>query len=116
VHPVPSDEQPATKSTDYYGDKKTGKREVRLAAAQQLGMLGDSAGQPEVLEVFAKNLTAGMDSKGRERVTVLTALAIGEIGTESLTRFLPQLLKDQSEFVRIAAAKAVLQCAMKNES
>jgi len=27
-----------------------------------------------------------------------------------LTKFLPQLLQNESKFVRIAAAKAVLQC------
>jgi len=87
--------------------------EVRLVAAGQLGRLNDPVGQPQVLEVFTKNLTAGLDGGGLERVRVLTALAIGEIGTENLAKFLPQLLKDESKFVRIAAAKAVLQCAMK---
>ncbi len=84
--------------------------EVRLAAAEQLGMLGSSTGELEVLDVFAKNLTAGLDKNGLERVNVLTALAIGRIGTAPLTNFLPQLLKNQSKSVRIAAAKAVFQC------
>jgi HEAT repeat protein len=84
--------------------------EVRLAAAEQLGMLNSSAGELEVLDVFTKNLTAGLDRNGLERVNVLTALAIGRIGTPKLTNFLPQLLKNQSKFVRIAAAKAVFQC------
>ena len=55
--------------------------EVRLAAAEQLGRLGDPIGEPEVLEVIEKNLVAGMDPQGRERVKMLTALAIGEIAT-----------------------------------
>jgi len=84
--------------------------EVRLAAAGQLGKLRDSTGEPEVLEVFEKNLTASLDKKDLERVKVLTALAIGQIGTETLKKYLPQLLKDESKTVRIAAAKAVLQC------
>jgi len=84
--------------------------EVRLVAAEQLGMLGDTAGEPEVLDVFTKNLTAGLDKKGLERVNKLTVLAIGQIGTSPLTKFLPQFLKDESKFVRIAAAKAVFQC------
>lgn len=88
--------------------------EVRLAAAEQLGMLGETTGEHEVLNVFMKNLTARLDKKSLERVNVLTALAIGQIGTASLTKFLPQLLKDESKFVRIAAAKAVFQCTMKN--
>lgn len=86
--------------------------EVRLAAAEQLGMLKDTAGEPEVLDVFGENLTARMDAEGRERVYVLTALAIGRIGTASLTRFLPQLLENESKLVRIAAARAVFQCRM----
>ena len=88
--------------------------EVRLAAAEQLGMLGSTTGEPEVLDVFTKNLTAGLDKEGIERVNMQTALAIGQIGTAPLTKFLPQLLKDESKFVRIAAAKAVLQCTMRN--
>jgi len=88
--------------------------EVRLAAAERLGMLGNSTGEPEVLDVFTKNLTAGLDKGGLERVNVLTALAIGRIGTDALTKFLPQLLKDESKLVRIAAARAVFQCIMQN--
>jgi HEAT repeat protein len=87
--------------------------EVRLAAAEQLGMLKDPIGEPEVLEVFEKNLTAGLDEKSRERANVLTAMAIGQIGTARLTKFLPGLLKNESKFVRIAAAKAVLQGGIK---
>jgi HEAT repeat protein len=87
--------------------------EVRLAAAEQLGKFQDPIGEPKVLEVFTKNLTAGLDRESLERVNVLTALAIGQIGTKTLTKYLPQLLKDESKFVRIAAAKAALQCAMR---
>ena len=86
--------------------------EVQLVAAEQLGVLGDSTGEPEVLDVFAKNLTTDLDRESRERVNVLTALAIGQIRTAPLTRFLPRLLKYESKSVRIAAAKAVFQCTM----
>jgi len=85
--------------------------EVRLVAAGQLGALGSSLGEFEVLDVFEKNLTAGMDAEGVERVHMFTALAIGQIRTAAVTEFLPRLLKNQSKRVRIAAAKAVLQCA-----
>jgi HEAT repeat protein len=88
--------------------------EVRLAAAEQLGAIGSTTGEPEVLDVFTKNLTAGLDKEGLERVNVLTASAIGRIGTAPLTKFLPRLLKDNSKFVRIAAARAVFQCQMAN--
>ncbi|UCF00354.1 MAG: HEAT repeat domain-containing protein [Planctomycetota bacterium] len=87
--------------------------EVRLAAAEQLGMCADTTGEPEVLDVFTKNLTAGLDKESLERVNMLTALAIGEVATAPLTKFLPRLLEDESKFVRISAAKAVFQCAMK---
>jgi HEAT repeat protein len=88
--------------------------EVRLAAAEQLGMLGETIGEPEVLDVYRKNMLAGLSKKGTERVKVLTALAIGQICTEQIRRFLPQLLQDDSKYVRIAAAKAVFQCMMKD--
>jgi HEAT repeat protein len=87
--------------------------EVRLAAAEQLGILGDTAGQRVILEVFAKNLAAGRDGPALERLNVLTALAIGRIGTDAVARFLPRLLRDRSKPVRIAAAKAVFDIAMR---
>ena len=84
--------------------------EVRLAAAEQLGKLGDRSGEPEVLDVFEKNLTADLDKRALERINVLTAMAIGRICTPELTKYLPGLMKDESKSVRIAAAKAVLLC------
>lgn len=86
--------------------------EVQLAAAEQLGMLGDTIGEPNVLGVFTRNIiTAELNEEQLERVNARAALAIGQIGTKSLTRFLAQLLQDKSKIVRLAAAKAVLQCA-----
>ena len=87
--------------------------EVRLAAAEQLGKLGESGGVAEVLAVFEKNLMADMDPQGRQRTKTLAALAIGEIGDERPARYLPQLLQDPSKIVRLAAAKAVLRRALK---
>jgi HEAT repeat protein len=87
--------------------------DVRLAVAEQLGALKDPIGEPVVLDVFGKNLTAALDKRSRERANVLTAMAIGQIRTASLIKFLPEMLKDESKFVRIAAAKAVLQSAAK---
>ncbi len=86
--------------------------EVRLATARQLGKLQDRIGETEVLDVFEKKLTAGLDREASERANVLTALAIGEICTPALEKFLLQLLKNESKYVRIAAAKAVFQCEM----
>ena len=85
--------------------------EVRLAVAEQLGKLGDGSGEPEVLDVFEKDFTAGLEDGALERVNVLTALAIGRICTPALTRHLPGLMKNKSKSVRIAAAKAVFLCA-----
>jgi len=84
--------------------------EVRLAAAEQLGVFRDPIGEPKVLEVFKKNLNTGPDRQANERANVLTALAIGRICTPGLRKFLPQLLQNESKLVRIAAAKAVFQC------
>ncbi len=83
--------------------------EVRLAAAEQLGKLNNKSGESVVLDVFRKNFTNQMDRQSRERVYLMTALAIGQIGTPSLTRYLPDLMKNDSKFVRLAAAKAVFQ-------
>lgn len=84
--------------------------EVRLLAAEQLGMLGDTTGERQVIEVFTKKLTQGQEKEAAERVNMLAALAIGQIGTGRLQIYLPELIKNESKFVRIAAAKAVLQC------
>lgn len=88
--------------------------EVRLIAAEQLGVLGDISGEPEVLAVFRKRLLRRLEKKEREHVNMLTALAIGEIGTPALTKFLPRLLKNESKRVRIAAAKAVFRAVMRD--
>jgi HEAT repeat protein len=85
--------------------------EVRLAAAETLGKLGDAVGEAEVQQVFDKNSLAGMDVQSQERVKLLVAAAIGEIGTPSLTGRLPTLLGDPSQAVRLTAAKAVLRAA-----
>jgi len=83
--------------------------EVRLEAAKQLGAFRNPIGEPKVLEVFEKKLTRTLDKQASERTNVLTALAIGRIRTPRLRKFLPQLLENESKFVRIAAAKAVFQ-------
>lgn len=85
--------------------------EVRLAAAEQLGRLGDPAGQNSVKEAFKPDQTRG--DIGEVRVKVMAAMAIGEIDTASLAQYLPRLLDDPSPFVKIAAARAVLRRKMK---
>ncbi len=44
------------------------------------------------------------------------ALAIGELGTEKFTKYLPQLLQNPSKRVRLAAAKATLHRRTKDGS
>ncbi len=87
--------------------------EVRLAAAAQLGRLNDKTGEAEVLKVFEENLTSRLSKPDKERVNFFTTLAIGEIGTEPLTKNLPRFLGNDSKSVQLAAAKAVLQCTNK---
>ncbi len=84
--------------------------EVRLVAAEQLGKLGNKAGESVVRDIFNKKITANLDRQSVERVYVLTALAIGQIDTKAVTGFLPQLMKNDSKFVRLAAAGAAFQC------
>ncbi len=79
--------------------------EVRLAAAKELGMLGDNSGQIVVLEHLSSPESADKDTTDRRNT--LAALAIGQIGTEALTVHLPKLLKNDSQFVKLAAAKSV---------
>jgi HEAT repeat protein len=87
--------------------------EVRLAAAEQLGRLGDPGGEAEVLAVFEGKLLADSDAQGQQRIKTLAALAIGEIGTPRSAKYLPQLLQDPAQGVRLAAAKAVLRRSTK---
>jgi HEAT repeat protein len=81
--------------------------EVRLWAARQLGRLGDPTGQVEVLEYF-KEISPGFDSIRRNEANVLAAMAIGQIGTEELVKYLPRLLKSRSKKVQLSASQAVL--------
>jgi HEAT repeat protein len=83
--------------------------EVQLVAAAQLGKLHDTSGQIKVIEALEKSPSSSTIESGEpSRVKVLTALAIGEIGSDSLLKYLPRLLDDNSRFVQVAAAKAVL--------
>ncbi len=86
--------------------------EVRLAAAEQLGILGDTTGETEVIAVFRKNIFSGLDKRDEERIKARAAFAIGHIGTAPLIKYLPSLLENDSKLVRIAAAKAVFLSLM----
>ena len=84
--------------------------EVRLAAAEQLGVLSDKNGQVVIDEYFAKP-PPERNKNEIERQDVFAALAIGRIGTKSLKAKLPILLKSESKQVRLAAAKSALLLA-----
>jgi HEAT repeat protein len=84
--------------------------EVRLVAAEQLGSLGDTAGEKVVVDSLTQGTAGTTDKEDRARIETLAAMAIGQIRTEPVKKFLPELLKKESLFVRMAAAKAVIQC------
>jgi len=90
--------------------------EVRLAAAEQLGNLGNIEGEKIVLDALTEGISAAPDPESKERIQRLAALAIGQIGTPALKKFLPELLKNESQFVRLAAAKAVFKCAIRDNT
>jgi HEAT repeat protein len=90
--------------------------DVRLVAAEQLGSLGDTAGEKIVANALTHDISAAMDQEAKAQIKTLAAMAIGQIRTPTLKKFLPELLKENDENVRLAAAKAVFQCAKKNNN
>lgn len=87
--------------------------EARLAAAQQLGRLGIKRGMPVVAEIFDENIAASLEENQKHRIHARAAFAIGAIDSPELSGYLPQLLNSESKLVRLAAAKAVIQCLRK---
>jgi HEAT repeat protein len=81
-------------------------------AAEQLGDLGDIAGEKVVID--ALDTAGAQDQEAKARIQTLAALAIGQIRTPTLKKFLPELLKSEFQFARLAAAKAVFQYASGN--
>lgn len=78
--------------------------EVRLAAAEQLGRLGDRSGREEVAAYLAQN----PDLHQPDMATLLAIMAIGRIGTPELAAYLPAALNSRSAMTRLAAAQSVL--------
>jgi HEAT repeat protein len=85
--------------------------EVRLVAAEQLGSLGDTVGEKVVIDSLTQPNPSASEPESKQRIDTLAALATGQIKTPALKKFLPDLLKNDSQFVKIAAAKAVFQFA-----
>jgi HEAT repeat protein len=86
--------------------------QVRLVAAEQLGVLGDKSGQLVVLGYLFS--PPEQEKTMAESCNRLAALAIGQIGTEKLIQYLPKLLKNGSPTVQLAAAKSVFILAGRN--
>ncbi|HAL44588.1 MAG TPA: hypothetical protein DCP47_01485 [Phycisphaerales bacterium] len=80
--------------------------EVRLAAAGKLGTLGEATGKTVVKEYLMGPVPEKKDEANR--CNVMAALAIGEIGEDTLAGYLPKMLKSDSPYVQLAAAKSLL--------
>jgi HEAT repeat protein len=79
--------------------------EVRLYAAGQLGQLGDTAGEVEVLTYLNEQL-GGADEWSVANETAVTA--IGQIGTNELVRFLPRFMNSRNKLIRLSGAQSAL--------
>ena len=79
--------------------------EVRLCAAEQLGRLGDTSGLPEVVEYFR---TISRNPDEPSIANSMATMAIGRIGGDALTVYLPRLLRSRSKLIRLIAAQSVL--------
>ena len=77
--------------------------EVRLAAAGELGKLGDRSGKSEV-ESYLKDKSDAVTEQGKQ----FSAVAIGHIKDKSLAKYLPELMSSTSKPLRLAAAKSAL--------
>jgi HEAT repeat protein len=84
--------------------------EVRLAASEQLGNLGNTAPEKLVRGILAGEGTGSFERERVERLQVMAVLAAGAVCTPPVTDYLPRMLENSSKFVRIAAAKALLLC------
>jgi HEAT repeat protein len=80
-------------------------QEVRLYAAGQLGRLGDTSGEGEILAYLRQNL----QNKDEGSLAADTAVtAIGQIGTDALAKFLPGFMDSRNKLIRLSAARSVL--------
>ena len=82
--------------------------EVRLAAAGELGHLGNKIGEQTVKNLFEQHAWAQADDESAARIEILASLAIGKIASESLKPYLADLIQSKSKNVKLAAAQAVL--------
>jgi HEAT repeat protein len=73
--------------------------------------MGNTDGENVVLTALTQDIQTAQDQEGRDRIRTLAALAIGQIKTAALKKYLPELIKNESQVVRLAATKAVFKCA-----
>ena len=78
--------------------------EVRLAAAEQLGRLGDKRGEMEVYRYFQ----SAPDLNQVSMANNMAVMAIGRVKSSRLNAYLTDALASQSEFIRLLAAQSVL--------
>ncbi|MBE0537055.1 MAG: HEAT repeat domain-containing protein [Phycisphaerae bacterium] len=79
--------------------------EVRLCAAEQLGRIGNQAGEAEVVAYFEQGRP---DLNQTSVANTFAAMAIGRIGTEPLKKYLPALLQSNSKIIQLSTAQSVL--------
>jgi HEAT repeat protein len=79
--------------------------EVRLYAASQLGRLGDSSGESEILAYLRQNL---QNKEERSLAADTAVTAIGQIGTDALSKLLPVFIDSRNKLIRLSAARSVL--------
>jgi len=84
--------------------------EIRIAAVGELGKMGDFAGEKIIADALTSELRLQYNNEEIERILLISAVSIGQIKSASLTRYLPMLLQNKSEYVKIAASQAVLTC------
>lgn len=79
-------------------------QEVRLAAAGELGRLGNRAGESHVLEFFR----ADPDLNRVNMANNMAIQALGRIPSPYLKVYLPEILSSESPIIRLLGAQAVL--------
>lgn len=79
-------------------------QEVRLAAAEQLGRLGDKRGEELIWKYFQQSPNLNKNDMANR----MAVMAIGSLGTNRLNSLLPSALSSQSATIQLMAARSVL--------
>lgn len=81
--------------------------EVRLLAAEQLGQLGNTIGEEEVL-YYLDRTSKTLNGQARMRADLIAVTAIGYIRSNKLADFLPNFIGSSSKDMQLRAAQSVL--------